>query len=155
MVSQSGVSILQLNFNATAIKVEPPAVLNFILNELGVDLNQILDQFNQFSKKILEVKEQVQVKVASFFDLNSFFEPLGKVWDAVSSETSSINDTFTNITNQMAEGIEFVRPMVYAAIFGPIAIFICIFVAYTVIYVRFIVESKKTKLFFIGELMLN
>ena len=131
--------------------MDPPAVLNFILTELGVDLNQILDQFNQLSAKIMNIRKQVQIKVAAFFDINSFFAPIEKIWDTVSNEISSLRSTFAAITNRMAEGLRFARPITYTAIFGPIVIFILIFLAYSVIYVRFILEAKKAKLFYSGK----
>ncbi|EUB55062.1 hypothetical protein EGR_10083 [Echinococcus granulosus] len=145
---QNRTSILLLQFNASAIKVDPPAVLNFVFTQLGIDLSAILDQFSQFTSKILEVKDQILAKVATLLDLHSFFSSLIQVWNAVANETTALNVTFTKLTGQVEQGIGTVRPYIYAMVYIPITIFLGILLAYLIIAVLYVLEAKNTKLFY-------
>ncbi|KAL5960990.1 hypothetical protein TSMEX_011274 [Taenia solium] len=142
-------SILLIQFNASAINVDPPAVLNFILNELGVDLTAILGQFGQFTAKILEFRDQILAQVAGFFDLNSFFSSITQIWSVVANETTGLNATFAQLTGQLERGIRNSRPVINAVVYTPITIFLGIFLAYLVIALLYVVEARNTELFYV------
>ncbi|KAL5104341.1 hypothetical protein TcWFU_008541 [Taenia crassiceps] len=152
---QNRASILLIQFNASAIKVDTPAVLNFVFNELGVDLSAILNQFNQFTAKIFEVKDQILAQVSTFFDLNSFFSSITQVWSIMDNETAALNDTFIKLTRQLEQGVGTSRPFVYAMIYTPTAILLGILLAYLVIAVLYAIEAKNTKLFYMDEIATN
>lgn len=130
-------------------------MLNFIFNELGVDLTMILNQFRQFTAKILEFKDEILAQVSTFFDLNSYFSSVTQVWRIVANETIALNATFTELIGQLERGVGNSRPVIYAMVYTPITIFLGILLAYLVIAVLYVVETKNTKLFYMGEFHLN
>lgn len=140
--------MLLLQFNASAINVDPPAVLNFIITELGVDLNQILGQFGQFTSKILEVKDQVLSRVSSFLDFSSLFASMVQIWDTLSNAAASINEITVEIKQAISRGLSSVRNIIYALIYTPLTILLGFLVAHSVITILYICEAKKTKLLF-------
>nr|CDS30534.1 conserved hypothetical protein [Hymenolepis microstoma] len=139
---------LLLQFNASAIKVDPPAVLNFIFNELGVDLTKILQQFSEFTVQIEEVKNEVLTKLSSFLDLNSMLAPLIRIWDALSNATVSISGNLTKITEYISANIGRSRALASVLIYTPLTLILAFLVANSVIATLDALEAKKTAIFY-------
>ncbi|VDD79806.1 unnamed protein product [Mesocestoides corti] len=140
-------SILIIQFNATAIKVDPPAVLHFLFNELGIDLDALLSQITQVSDKVVEVKGQVLDKIFSFLDLSSFFSPVIQIWETVSNETKNVNETFGNLINQTSKGVDSARVIFDAVVYTPAAILILILVVDVAVTIVYAIEAWKMGLF--------
>ncbi|VDN98211.1 unnamed protein product [Rodentolepis nana] len=140
--------ILILQFNASAIKVDPPAVLNFIFNELGVDLTEILKQFSEFTVKIEEVENDVLAKLSSFLDLNSMLAPLMRVWDTLGNATVSISGNLTKITESISANTSSSRALVSVLIYAPLTLILAHLVANSVVATLYALEAKKTEVFY-------
>ncbi|KAM7540118.1 hypothetical protein Aperf_G00000045914 [Anoplocephala perfoliata] len=143
--------ILLLQFNASEIKADPPAVLNFIFQELGVDLTQILGQFSQLTLKILEIKALVLTKVAAFLDLNSLLVPAVKIWDIVNDAATSVNGTTDEIMQNITRDLPSFRRLIYALVYMLLASLLGFLVAHSIIAVLYALEAKKTKLLYSGK----
>ncbi|KAM3182684.1 hypothetical protein ACTXT7_011829 [Hymenolepis weldensis] len=148
---KSRASMLLLRFNASAIKVDPPAVLNFIFNELGVDLTKILDQFNEFTAKIIEVKDQILAKISAVFDLNTMLAPIIQVWDILSKAAISIRGYLTEVTESISTNINRSHALVYTLIYTPLFFIMVFLIANSGIAILYAVEAKKTKIFYLSN----
>ncbi len=122
-------------------------MLNFILNNLGFDLDAILSQFTQVTEKIMEVQDQVLEKVQGFLDISQFFAPLTTIWETVTNLTISVNGTFIGITSQTTNIISTAKPITGAILYVPGVLIGLFLVTVIVVYILFGIEAWEAELF--------
>ncbi len=144
---QMDAGVLLMYFNASAIEVDPPAVLSFLLTSFGDILQDLLDAFGRLEAQLEQVKRNIATQLQKVVDLPKRMEPLMLLWGRMAVHLDHlIGNLSTVFKDNIYTTVAFIQPFLQAAVVGPGTCILAIFIILTVITVIYIVDAWKPEL---------
>ncbi|BHF81942.1 hypothetical protein SprV_0802507800 [Sparganum proliferum] len=144
---QANSSVLIIDFDPSAINTDPPAVLNFVLNEFGINLKEILAMFGKAAEKLEETEMDILQKVVQFIDVQSVLSPLMHFWQQLDEQIDGVDTAAQTAVTSIKTGITLARPFLLLAIYLPAGIFVVLLANAVVLFILFLFEALESNLF--------
>ncbi|VDL80546.1 unnamed protein product [Schistocephalus solidus] len=144
---QANSQVLIINLDPSAINTDPPAVLNFVLNEFGINLQEILNMFGEATKKLEATERDILQKVLQFVDVQSVLSPLISFWQQLDVQVDRTNTSAQATVNYIENGVTLAKPFLLLTIYLPVVIFIVLLATAIILFVLFLFEALEGNLF--------
>ncbi|VDK76477.1 unnamed protein product [Dibothriocephalus latus] len=139
--------ILNISFDPSALEVDPPAVLNFVLNDFGINLQLILNQFEKVTQKLNETEMDILLKVLEFVDVQTILKPMRRFWQQLDVQIDSMSTTAQTTVTSIENGLTTAKPLLLLAIYLPAVIFVGLLATAIVLFVLYLFEALESNLF--------
>lgn len=134
---QTEAGILVINFDPAIIETDPAIVLNFLLTQLGINLDEILNQLNKIPEMLADAQNKMIIKVREFLNLDKLLEPLDQMWASVSNVTDNFEKTVKSLTGMIATGVKATQAPLNATVYMPsaiLAVLLCVGIVSLILY---------------------